>query len=710
MTLLIVSIFAETVDEAAARSEAAWKQGADAVELRIDNFRGDPADLAAFLRRQHDRTWIVTCRSAAEGGNSTDDAGVRARRMAEAVCGTGALLDFESADWRDRPDIRKTIETTIDRDMTRPHLILSAHEFSGSSPDVRSLVDEALSAGPGVVAKVAYATGHICESFAALDVMHDHGRRAVAICMGEDGSWTRVLAKKLGAFAGYAALSSDTTTAPGQWTIDELCSIFRWREIDPKTKVYGVIGDPVAHSMGPLLFNHWFAECGINAVYLPLQVRAESGGIARFLNECGKRPWLDIGGFSVTIPHKSAALTWAKDSADPMSQSIGAANTICFGAGGGAAYNTDCRAAISSLTSALACECVDLAGLTVDVLGAGGAARAVLYGLHEFGCRATVYARSATSCCPPPWKGEARGGLLAERFGCETRAWEDRARRSGDVVINCTPIGMWPHVDATPLPADAFRGCRLVFDLIYRPLQTKLLADAAEAGCRTLNGLDMFVRQALAQLELWTGTSPDGTSAREFLRREEERAASHVRPRAPGVRCVALIGFRGSGKTTVGQALAALLGGDCIDTDNLVVKAAGRTIAEIFAGEGEAGFRKREAEVIRRVVATPPAVLSVGGGAVLDKGNVEALRSVATIVWLTAPATVLRKRIEADPLTAALRPNLTAGSSIEGVEHQLENRDPHYRGAADLIVDTTNAAPGQIAREIAVRLGMAGPR
>ena len=149
-----------------------------------------------------------------------------------------------------------------------------------------------------------------------------------------------------------------------------------------------MIGDPVAHSMGPLLFNHWFAECGINAVYLPLRVRAESGGIARFLDECGKRSWLDIGGFSVTIPHKSAALAWAKDSSDPMSQGIGAANTICFGAGT-STYNTDCYAAISSLTDALGCDRADLAGLSVDVLGAGGAASAVLYGLHEFGCRAT---------------------------------------------------------------------------------------------------------------------------------------------------------------------------------------------------------------------------------------------------------------------------------------------------------------------------------
>jgi shikimate kinase len=328
-------------------------------------------------------------------------------------------------------------------------------------------------------------------------------------------------------------------------------------------------------------------------------------------------------------------------------------------------------------------------------LGAGGAASAVLYGLHEFGCRATVYARSAES-----------GKSLAKRFGCEARPWEDRARRGGDVVINCTPIGMWPAVDATPLPADAFRGCRFVFDLIYRPLQTKLLADAAAAGCRTLNGLDMFVRQAATQFELWTGSSPDGASAREFLRREMERVASLVRPCAPGVGCVALVGFRGSGKTTVGRALAVFLGGDCIDTDDLIVKAAGRTIADIFAGEGEAGFRKREAEVIRRVVAAPPAVLSVGGGAVLDGRNVEALRSVATIVWLTAPATVLRKRIEADPATAALRPHLTAESSVEEVEHLLENREPHYRGAAELIVDTTNAAPEQIAREIAVRLGL----
>jgi len=693
MTLLIASIFAESVEEAATRSAAAWEKGADAVEVRIDCFRDAPADLAAFLGKHRQRTWIVTCRGAAEGGTCVDDATTRAARVAEAVRGTGAFVDFELADWRDWKQARDILLAALGNGSTSARLILSVHDFTGVPPDVGALVDEALRAGTSVVAKAAYSGAHICDSFAALDVMHDHGRKAIAICMGEEGSWTRVLAKKLGAFASYAAPSPQKSTAPGQWTIDDLRGLFRWREIDADTKVYGVLGDPVAHSMSPALFNRWFAECGLNAVYLPLRVRPEDGGLTRLLDGCARRPWFDIGGFSVTIPHKASALSWAGETADPMSRGIGAANTLCFGPGGAAAYNTDCYAAISSLTEALGCARADLAGLSVDVLGAGGAASAILFGLCEFGCRATVYGRAPDAC-----------KRLTERFGCAARPWEDRVRRTGEVVINCTPAGMWPEVNATPLPADALQGCRLVFDLVYRPLQTKLLADAAAAGCQTLSGLDMFVRQAVTQFELWTGRSPDGAGALEFLKRRI--STKEPLSLAGGGRCIALIGFRGSGKTTVGRELAALLGGKCIDTDDLVVDEAGRNIAEIFADEGETGFRRREAEAIRRIVASPPAVLSVGGGAVLDERNVAALRSVATIVWLAAPATVLGQRIAADPGTAASRPSLTGLCPGGEVERLLEDREPYYRHAAELIVDTTDATPVQVAREIVSRLGL----
>ncbi len=168
--------------------------------------------------------------------------------------------------------------------------------------------------------------------------------------------------------------------------------------------------------------------------------------------------------------------------------------------------------------------------------------------------------------------------------------------------------------------------------------------------------------------------------------------------------CIALIGLRGCGKTTVGREVARLLGGESVDTDDVVIERAGRSIAEIFANEGEAGFRKRESEAILEVAQNPPAVISVGGGAVLQQENIEALRSVATVVWLTAPAGTLYRRISTDPTTPRSRPPLTALSGIEEVQQLLNERRPFYSRVADFQIDTAGREPKVIAEEIVRRV------
>jgi len=164
--------------------------------------------------------------------------------------------------------------------------------------------------------------------------------------------------------------------------------------------------------------------------------------------------------------------------------------------------------------------------------------------------------------------------------------------------------------------------------------------------------------------------------------------------------CIALIGARGCGKTTVGRILARLLGGECVDTDELVAQRAGRSIAELFEAEGEAGFRKRESQAVRETLSKPPAVISVGGGAVLHQQNVDALRAVAMLVWLTAPAEVLHQRISTDPATHHSRPPLTQQSGIEEVRKLLAERSPLYQRASDFQIDTVDREPREIAEEI----------
>lgn len=509
MTLLVTSILAESVSDLAARAERAWAFGADGVEVRMDAFDGDPGTLAEYLKAHKNRTWIVTCRSAEEGGCFRGDTMERVSRLIAAARGIGAYVDFELADWRRSDNIRQKVGLAASAtDGQARRLILSAHDFERCPEKLDAIVHEMIGSHRAV-AKIAYRGAHIVDSFAALDVMHEHGSSVIAICMGEEGLWTRVLAKKFNAFASFCTLAADEATAPGQTTLGEMLGAYRWKNIDRSTRVYGVLGDPVAHSLSPFLFNRWFADAGINAVYLPMRVGANGDGLARFLDGCMKRPWLDVGGFSVTIPHKVAARAWVGDGADSLSRRIGAINTLVFDGDRPTGYNTDCYAAITSMCDALGCDRSDLAGLTVDVLGSGGAARAIVEGLRDFGCRVTVYGRS-------PQRTKA----FADECGATVVAWEDRGKRRGEVLVNCTPVGMWPGVNESPMPADSLSGCRLVFDLIYRPLETQLLRDAAAAECATLNGLDMFVRQAAMQFELWTGRTPDLQQARDWVTRE----------------------------------------------------------------------------------------------------------------------------------------------------------------------------------------------
>jgi shikimate dehydrogenase len=206
------------------------------------------------------------------------------------------------------------------------------------------------------------------------------------------------------------------------------------------------------------------------------------------------------------VPHKTAALEWVGAGADHLATSIGALNTIVIRVGRACGHNTDCHAAIDSAVAALGCERGDLAELSVDVLGSGGAARAVLAGLSDYGCRVTVYGRSVENT-----------HRLAERFNAQPASWAERVNREGALLINCTRVGMWPAVDESPMPAESLGGCRLVFDLIYNPLETALLRDTRSIGSTALNGLDMFIRQAAMQYELWTAQSPDTELARELI-------------------------------------------------------------------------------------------------------------------------------------------------------------------------------------------------
>jgi len=504
VTKLVASILVDDLETADHAAKQAFDAGADAVELRLDSFDGEAHAVREFLLERGDRTWIVTYRSGEEGGTFRGDTMERVSNLIAAARGTGAYVDFEWADWRRSDNIRQKVRLAAGGGDDR--LVLSMHDLAGVPGDAGQAV-EAILAVPGVrAAKLAYRCGTAAESFRALDLMRTYGDRVVAIAMGEAGAWTRVLAKKLGSWASFAASEETSPTAPGQLAVAQMVRQMRWPRIGPETKVLGVLGDPVAHSMSPLIFNRWFESEGIDAVYLPIRVPGGPEALRGFLDECRRRPWLDLAGFSVTIPHKRVLPEWAGDGCDRMVQGIGAGNTVVFDGDRIRVHNTDSYAAVGAIVDALGCRPTDLLGVHVDLLGAGGAARAVLDGLDCLGCRHTLYVRDPSKVA-----------LLAESYRCEVRPWSERHQRSGEIVINCTSLGMVPQVDESPLGEDAFDGCRLVFDLVYHPFQTRLLADARKANVRCLSGLDMFLRQAAMQFLLWFKRPADTDAAHRWI-------------------------------------------------------------------------------------------------------------------------------------------------------------------------------------------------
>lgn len=538
MTKLVASIYGSSLAELGSKVTSASGLQADLLELRVDRCNCQPDELAALLHTHPNKLWILTCRSESEGGRDSGTPRQRLDKLLALAKGVDVTLDFELDGWLALGDGCTTLDeiekvlpnraaglsprdpknssnhpackpdsTTVD-DTRSPRLILSVHDFDGAPEDLEQIVRKVFETQPSAIAKIAFRAQTITESFRALDLMKAHGARVVAIAMGEEGLWTRVLARKLGAFGTYCSHRDEEATAPGQLSIDTMSDRYRWAALGQNTRVFGVLGEPVQHSMSPALFNHWFERDSLDAVYLPLRVAASGGELARFLDACVARPWLDIGGFSVTVPHKCAALNWVGDTADRLSKTIGAVNTLVFQHGAASGFNTDSYAAIDSMSEALGCDKSELRGLPVDILGSGGAARAVLAALRDGGCRAVVYGRSAE-----------KTKSVAGSFEATPAAWEDRSKRTGEVLINASSVGMWPNVADSPMPAHSLKGCRLVFDLIYNPLRTKLLQDTESTGAATLNGLDMFVRQAAAQYELWTGLQPSLADARDLITR-----------------------------------------------------------------------------------------------------------------------------------------------------------------------------------------------
>ncbi len=510
MTYLAVPISGRSVASAMEQIHAAVSAGAEMLELRTDYLEDLSVSAVGKLvpeaRSCFDGHVLVTCRDRSQGGAGGWELNLRLDVLCRALDAGADFIDLEYDNFL-LTEARDRILASLS-EHKEARLVLSAHDFDGMFADINGLYKEIKTACPSAIPKLVYTAGHINDCFEGFDLLHGADGDLVVFCMGQAGLISRVVAKKLGSFVTFASLDEQSGTAPGQLTIEKFSRLYRYEKIKSDSNLFGVIGSPVAHSMSPAVFNASFDALKSNDVYLPILIEGDWTEFERFMLNVLERPWLDFNGFSVTIPHKHNALEFVRKqggSIEPLAERIGAANTLTIGPQGKvSAYNTDYAGALNAIATALDINRADLKGTTVAVIGAGGVARAIVAGLRDANAEVKIYNRTIK-----------RAEKLAGEFGCSFAPLAELENINAKLVINCTSIGMHPKVDATPLPKHCISDDMTIFDTVYNPPETLLLKNAKKAGAKTIDGMTMFVNQALAQFKNFT--SIDGNS--ELMRK-----------------------------------------------------------------------------------------------------------------------------------------------------------------------------------------------
>jgi 3-dehydroquinate dehydratase/shikimate dehydrogenase len=479
-----------------AEIQEAVKRGAQLIELRLD-FLAKTPDFKRLLA-ERPCPLVATVRRPEDGGRWAGTEEARRMLLRHAVVSGFDWVDLEL-------DVADEIRRF--KDVKR---IVSYHNLHEVPADLEKIYERMCQQDADVV-KLSVTAQHPGDNLRVLHLLQHAPKPTVAFCMGDLGFFSRIVAAKFGMPFTYGAFNKEYRIAPGIPSFDELKNVYHYDKVNAETAVFGVLGDPVAHSLSPLIHNAAFRHLGMNAVYLPFRV--PRGQLTSFLKDFDR---LHIRGYSVTIPHKepAAALAVHKDEAVTLTQ---AANTLVRVKDGLAASNTDYQAALDSLLAALP-PGPNGATPTLEkrialILGAGGVARAVAHALHRAGALVTIANRTAE-----------RGQKLAVEVGGRTIDWQARHTMLCDVLVNCTSVGMHPNVDESPVHGSYLRPGMVVMDTVYTPETTLLVKEARGRGCHVQTGVDMFVRQAAHQFRLFTGHD----APLELMRKLVKRALSPV--------------------------------------------------------------------------------------------------------------------------------------------------------------------------------------
>jgi 3-dehydroquinate dehydratase / shikimate dehydrogenase len=482
-----------------AEIKEAAKRGTRLIELRLD-FIAKAPDFKRLLAEKP-CPMVATVRRREDGGRwaGAEDE----RRMLLRQCIVGGF------DW---VDLETDVADAIPR-FGAVRRIVSYHNMRETPADLEKIHERMCQQDADVV-KLAVRAQKPSDGLRVLALMEKPAKPTVGIAMGDVGLFTRLLGGKYGAPFTYAAFNKDRGIAPGLPSFHELTQIYHYHKINADTQVFGVLGDPVAHSLSPLIHNEAFRAAGLNAVYVPFRVaRAD---LATFLKDFDRIP---VRGYSVTIPHKEAVVAAAQHR-DPAVVETQAANTLVRADDGLHAYNTDFTGVLETLRARLTGEEEGMSPLhdkAVLVLGAGGVARAVTYAMRRDGALVTLANRTPE-----------RGLKLAEEVGCRNIDWAARHTVICDILVNCTSVGMHPNVDESPIHPSFLKPGLIVFDTVYTPETTLLVKEARDRGCTVVTGVELFVRQAALQFQLFTGRE----APVELMRKVVKRALSPVAIRA----------------------------------------------------------------------------------------------------------------------------------------------------------------------------------
>lgn len=467
------------------------------LEFRLDYLKQPLAALPKihrFLETHQYVTAIGTCRRADNGGKFKGSLAAELEVLTKANAAGCQIVDleFESAQ-KSKPDV-------VARLRGRAGLIVSFHDFRATR-NLEETLAKMLKI-PADFYKVVSTATTLADNVAMMKFLQKQSdeHALVGLCMGEQGIISRVLGVRAGSVFTFGSINADLRTAPGQVSTRDLRSIYRIEQVDAATRVYGVAGDPIGHSMSPIIMNTALRRENVNAVYLPLHAKT-----IKDLIHCVKE--IPLHGLSITMPYKQAILPYL-DNSDAHTAKIGACNTVVRGQEGKLyGFNTDIAGVLRPLEQRITIE-----NAKVLVLGAGGAARAAVFGLKERGAEVWILNRTS-----------AKGLKLARQAKARTIKRPDLRKIAFDVIINATPVGMGNTRDC-PLKDPEIQA-KVVFDMVYDPVETHLVQVARAKGFAVIPGVEMFVQQAARQFEIWTGKpAPAGDMLRAVTIALQDRA------------------------------------------------------------------------------------------------------------------------------------------------------------------------------------------